>query len=147
MSLFQFAMKWINDVAVDPFWGGKSYSLKFRLNCHLVPPTSHIEPHASYNDVQWVKINSEETYSLSQKEATRKQFWLAEKIVDDKNSLHCTEGLWQCSKNYRTRAIITRGLYYFYPIFLFRWGLYYRPFMYYRESSNSTVFGTQKKPY
>ena len=32
--------------------------------------------------------------------------------------------------SYRTRAIITRGLYYFYPIFLFHWGLYYRPFMY-----------------
>ena len=32
--------------------------------------------------------------------------------------------------NYRTRAIINRCLYYFYPVFLFHWGLYYRPFMY-----------------
>ena len=31
---------------------------------------------------------------------------------------------------YRTRAIITRGLYTFYPIFEFHCGLYYRPFMY-----------------
>ena len=29
-----------------------------------MPPTSHIEPHTSYNDVQWVKINSEETLAL-----------------------------------------------------------------------------------
>ena len=58
------------------FRGGKSYSIKFCLNCHLVPPTSHIEPHASYNDVLWVKINFEETYSLSQKEAKRRQWAL-----------------------------------------------------------------------
>ena len=30
---------------------------------------------------------------------------------------------------YRTRAIITRGLYIFYPIFDFHCGLYYRTFM------------------
>ena len=32
--------------------------------------------------------------------------------------------------DYHMRAIITRGLYYFYPIFLFHWGLYYRSFIY-----------------
>ena len=31
--------------------------------------------------------------------------------------------------NYRTRAIITRGLYIFYPLFILKSGLYYRQFM------------------
>ena len=30
---------------------------------------------------------------------------------------------------YRTRAIITRGLYFFYPLFYLKWGLYYRQLM------------------
>ena len=45
--------------------------------------------------------------------------WVITLVVEVKVSLF----------NYRTRAIITRGLYNFYPIFLFH-GLYYRPFMY-----------------
>ena len=38
--------------------------------------------------------------------------------------------IWFRLIKYRARAIITRGLYTFYSIFLFHWGLYYRPFMY-----------------
>ena len=46
------------------------------------------------------------------------------------NRLEIWELNWYIHIIYRTRAIITRRLYNFYPIFLFHCGLYYRPFMY-----------------
>ena len=40
-----------------------------------------------------------------------------------------SERLVKCHLDYRTRAIITRGLYIFYPTFILKCGLYYRQLM------------------
>ena len=61
----------------------------------------------------YLGLNKENKYSFSRVQRT---------------NLSRSKGI--CCFIYRTRAIITRGLYIFYPIFSINRGLYYRPFMY-----------------